>query len=88
MNQIEATAQKIRNAYQASRQAGEWMALAILREDTGATRPDFDAAITWLASNDDRFNLVPENNQKTLRPADREAAIRFGGQENHLACWF
>jgi hypothetical protein len=29
-------------------------------------------------------NLEPEPNQKTLKPEDRRAAVRIGGEDRHL----
>ncbi len=31
-----------------------------------------------------RVNLIPEENQKTLTSEDRAAAVKIGGQDNHL----
>lgn len=33
---------------------------------------------------DDKGGAVPENNQKSLSQAQRDAAIRMGGQDKHL----
>jgi hypothetical protein len=35
-------------------------------------------------ANDRQFVLIPEENQKTLTGADREAGLLYGGEDNHL----
>jgi hypothetical protein len=32
-------------------------------------------------------NLVPQENQMALTPADRAAAVRCGGEDKHLISW-
>lgn len=63
---------------------GTWVKLATVRHDLG----DFDRATvdeTFRKMNRlDDVDLIPESNQKTLTPADRAAAVHFGGQDKHL----
>jgi hypothetical protein len=65
------------------RQPGAWVKLASLREHLGGARAQQDTALTSLA-NQKLIILIPEENQKTLRKIDREAAITYGGEANHL----
>ena len=61
-----------------------WVGLTALREQLdGASRAEIDEALHRLSRADD-VNIIPESNQKTLTPADRDAAIRIGGEDRHL----
>lgn len=62
-----------------------WASLAAVREDAGLIRPDFDAAMYELAVTG-AVVLIPEDNQKCLRPADESAALNIGGEVKHLVC--
>jgi hypothetical protein len=46
-------------------------------------RPDLDAALGVLFT-DQRINLIPQSNQQALSDADRESALRVGGEYKHL----
>jgi hypothetical protein len=46
-------------------------------------RPDLDAVLTALFTSQ-RINLVPQSNQQALTDADRESALRIGGESKHL----
>ena len=46
-------------------------------------RPDVDAALAALFTAQ-RINLIPQSNQRALSDADREAALRIGGEYKHL----
>ena len=46
-------------------------------------RDDLDEALHRLIEEDD-VNVAPESNRRLLTEADGEAALRVGGQENHL----
>ena len=46
-------------------------------------RVEVDAALRRMNRMPD-VNLVPESNQKTLTPRDREAAVTIGDQDKHL----
>jgi hypothetical protein len=77
--------ERIRTAY--TKLAGspqDWVGLVDLRPLLGgAARADVDAVLKEL-SKAGRITLVPESNRKALTPADHEAAIRIGGEDNHL----
>jgi hypothetical protein len=46
-------------------------------------RPDLDAALAALFTAQ-RINLIPQSNQRALADADRQAALRIGGEHKHL----
>lgn len=62
----------------------DWVGLVDLRPMLGnvATK-DVDKVLRDL-SRTGRVSLVPESNRKALGVADHEAAIRIGGEDNHL----
>ncbi|MCY1141843.1 hypothetical protein OWR29_27925 [Actinoplanes sp. Pm04-4] len=63
---------------------GAWVSLRRLRPFfADVPRAELDEALGEL-SDSGRANIVPESNQQTLTAADRDAALRLGGQENHL----
>lgn len=77
---------RIRSAYLvcAGYERGAWVGLAELRmflQDV--PRAQVDQELRMLNRQED-VNLVPESNQKTLTPADREAAVNIGEQDKHL----
>lgn len=49
----------------------------------GAPASEVDAVLKEL-SRQGRLHLAPESNRKALTDADHEAAIRVGGEDNHL----
>jgi hypothetical protein len=64
--------------------AGEFVSLRELRlRLADRTRPDVDAALTAMFTAQ-RVNLIPQSNQQALSDADREAALRVGGEYKHL----
>ena len=64
--------------------AGEFVSLRQLRlRLADRTRPDVDAALTAMFTAQ-RVNLIPQSNQQALSDADREAALRVGGEYKHL----
>jgi hypothetical protein len=64
--------------------AGEFVSLRELRlRLADRTRPDVDAALTTMFTAQ-RVNLIPQSNQQALSDADREAALRIGGEYKHL----
>lgn len=81
----------IREAYDALAPArGEFVGLRELRERLGgsgssaaAARARVDRALRELYAAQ-RVNLVPRSNQRALSDADREAAIRLGGEHKHM----
>ncbi|WIV55186.1 hypothetical protein [Amycolatopsis nalaikhensis] len=60
-----------------------WVGLVDLRPKLGAPAAEVDAVLKEL-SRDGKVHLVPEDNRKVLTAADHEAAIRIGGEDNHL----
>jgi hypothetical protein len=80
----DAIEDRIRTAYSklATEPAG-WVSLADLRELLDdIPRAELDTALKWMAVQPG-VRLIPVANQKTLSTRDREAALRFGGEENH-----
>jgi hypothetical protein len=64
--------------------AGEFVSLRELRlRVADRARPDVDAALTTMFTAQ-RINLIPQSNQQALSDADREAALRIGGEYKHL----
>ncbi|MGK3202351.1 hypothetical protein [Amycolatopsis sp. MEPSY49] len=75
---------RIRVAYrELVREPRGWVALVDLRPKLGAPANEVDAVLKEM-SRAGKAHLVPEDNRKVLTPADREAAIRIGGEDNHL----
>lgn len=75
---IEAAYRKLAGSSQ------DWVALVDLRPLLGgAATKDVDAVLKEL-SRSGRVSLVPESDRKALTAADHEAAIRIGGEDNHL----
>jgi hypothetical protein len=60
-----------------------WVGLVDLRPKLGASAAEVDAVLKEL-SRLGKVHLVPEDNRKALTAADHEAAIRIGGEDNHL----
>ncbi|WP_372664852.1 hypothetical protein [Amycolatopsis kentuckyensis] len=76
---------RIRSAYrELAKEPRGWVGLKELRPKLGgASSSDVDALLKKL-SGAGEVHLVPEDNRKALTEADREAAIRIGGEDNHL----
>jgi hypothetical protein len=75
---------RIRTAYAklATEPAG-WVSLADLRELLDdIPRSELDTALKWMAVQPG-VRLIPVANLKSLSTRDREAGLRFGGEENH-----
>jgi hypothetical protein len=63
---------------------GEFVGLCELRASLpGAPRAEVDAMLMEMYATQ-RINLVPRSNQAALSAADREAALRVGGEHKHL----
>jgi hypothetical protein len=63
---------------------GEFVKLREVRERlTDIPRPAFDAALESMFTAR-RANLIPQSNQQALTAADRESALRIGGELKHL----
>jgi hypothetical protein len=63
---------------------GEFVRLTELRERlTDVPRPGLDAALAAMFAVR-RVNLIPQSDQQALTAADRESAVRIGGEHKHL----
>ena len=63
---------------------GAFVSLRELRlQLPGRPRPDVDAALAALFTAQ-RVNLIPQSDQRALSDADRDAAVRIGGEHKHL----
>ncbi|OLZ48024.1 hypothetical protein [Amycolatopsis keratiniphila] len=82
---VEEIESRIRIAYRKlSRSPRDWVSLVELRPMLGeASAVDVDAVLKEL-SRSGQAHLVPESNRKALTAADHAAAIRIGGEDNHL----
>ncbi|MEV0155412.1 hypothetical protein AB0H57_16950 [Micromonospora sp. NPDC050686] len=76
---------RIVSAYRAlADEPGAWVSLRRLRPFfADVPRDDLDESLRRL-SRSDGVTIAPESNQQTLTEADITAALRLGGQENHL----
>ncbi|WP_431973270.1 hypothetical protein [Micromonospora haikouensis] len=76
---------RVVSAYRALADApGAWVSLRRLRPFfADVPREDLDEALRRL-SRSEGVAIAPESNQKTLTGADIAAALRLGGQDNHL----
>jgi hypothetical protein len=64
--------------------SGEFVSLRELRlRLPGRPRPDVDATLAALFTAQ-RVNLIPQSDQRALSDADRDAALRIGGEHKHL----
>jgi hypothetical protein len=83
------TEERIRSAYAwLIEEPGDWAALADLREmldSPDLTREEIDATLKAMALADPyEVFIEPEANGKTLEQRDHDAALKFGGEWNHL----
>ena len=63
---------------------GEFIKLRELRERLAdIPRPALDATLVAMFTTR-RVNLIPQSNQQALTTADRESALRVGGEDKHL----
>ncbi|SER09228.1 hypothetical protein [Actinokineospora terrae] len=75
---------RIRAAYAKLADPGDWAGLAELRSLlVGVDRSAVDEVLKDL-SRRRAIDLAPESNRKTLTDTDRAAAIKVGGEDNHL----
>jgi hypothetical protein len=76
---------RIRTAYRKlARSPRDWVGLVDLRPMLGdASTQDVDAVLKEL-SRTRQAHLVPDSNRKALTAADHAAAVRVGGEDNHL----
>ncbi|MBE1492754.1 hypothetical protein [Plantactinospora soyae] len=75
----------VRRAYQElAAKPGDYVMLSDLRSALDdLSRTEVDAALIRLNRERD-VHLVPESNQKVLRPEERAAAVSIGNQDKHL----
>ena len=73
----------VMRAYEAVARPGDWASLADVRDRMGGTRAEQDALLRIL-SRSQQVLLVPDSNQKTLTPRQREASMSLGNQDQHL----
>jgi len=75
----------LREAYRrAAGRAGDWVQLDKIRADLRhIPTPELDRTLKQLARAK-RIHLAPNDYQSSLSPAERKAAIKIGGRENHL----
>jgi hypothetical protein len=79
------TAARIEGGYRSlAAGAGEFVRLRELRlRLPDISRADLDSALVALFTTQ-RINLIPQENQQALTDADRESALRIGGENKHL----
>jgi hypothetical protein len=86
MTKNEAAAE-IARIYKAQTDVGNWMSIVQVAEHTDMTPAELAEGFKHLARTEDRFNLIPESNQKMLTDMDRVYAVRMGCQDLHAFCW-
>jgi hypothetical protein len=76
---------RIRTAYgKLARESRDWVRLADLRPLlNGVDSTDVDGALKAM-SRAKQAHLAPDPDRKSLTSEDRAAAVRFGGEDNHL----
>lgn len=81
---VDVTA-RVEAAYrQLAPASGEFVKLRELRERLeDIPRHDVDSALAAMFTSQ-RINLIPQENQQALSPAERESALRIGGEHKHL----
>jgi hypothetical protein len=65
-------------------EAGEFVSIRELRESLPGVELD---AILVRMYTEQEINLIPQENQMALGPADRAAALRVGGEDKHRMSW-
>jgi hypothetical protein len=81
---VDTVEERIRTGYAklAAEPAG-WVSLADLRELLDdIPRAELDTALKWMAVQPG-VRLIPVANLKSLSTRDHDAALRFGGEDNH-----
>ena len=78
-------AELIRAAYlRLASEPGKFVKLKELRTQVGnVTRGELDSALEGMYRSQ-QVNLVPQSNQQALTQADRESALRIGGEAKHM----
>jgi hypothetical protein len=76
---------RVENAYRTLAPGrGEFIKLRDMRERLAdIPRPAFDATLAAMFTAR-RVNLIPQSNQQALTAADRDSALRIGGEHKHL----
>lgn len=76
---------RVRSAYgRLATRPGGWVGLVRLRAELAdVSRHELDTTLERMYSQDG-VSLIPEENQKVLTSADREASVEIGGQYRHL----
>ena len=76
---------RVRSAYgRLAARPGGWVGLVRMRAELAdVSRHELDTTLERMYSQDG-VSLIPEENQKVLTTADREAAVEIGGQRRHL----
>jgi hypothetical protein len=75
---------QIRQAYETlAVKPGAWVRLTAIRDAVGGEKSAADEALRDLA-NSGGAEFIPIANLKSLSPADRESAIKVGGELKHL----
>ncbi|MFJ1759242.1 hypothetical protein ACIOD2_02935 [Amycolatopsis sp. NPDC088138] len=81
---VEDLEGRIRIAYrELVKEPRGWVGLVDLRPKLGEPADEVDAVLKELSAAG-KIHLVPEDNRKALTAAHHEAAIRIGGEDNHL----
>ncbi|WP_433205488.1 hypothetical protein ACQP00_37910 [Dactylosporangium sp. CS-047395] len=77
--------ERIRAVYaELATEPGAFVSLSRLRPKLAdVTKPELDRALEALLDASD-VELEPEDNQKTLKDAEKRAAVRIGGEDRHL----
>jgi hypothetical protein len=65
---------------------GEFISIRALREVIGGRVADLDRTLVGMYR-EGLINLTPQENQFALTPADRDAAVKCGGEEKHRMSW-
>ena len=89
MSSTETIAQGlIAEAYEdlADEAGREFVSIRLLRERLAGRVEGLDAILVGLYQRQE-VNLVPQENQMALTPADRAAAVRCGGEDKHRMSW-
>lgn len=92
MKTAEQAAEKIRRAYKIRvLQEPEYGNRFVMLDDIWGmfdlTHDELTAGVLHLQRTDRKFVAIPESNQKVLTADQRRAAVRIGGQDNHLITW-
>jgi len=81
---VDTVEERIRTGYaKLATEPSGWVSLADLRDLLGdIPRAELDTALKWMAVQPG-VRLIPVANLKSLSTREHEAALRFGGEDNH-----